>query len=434
MAGDIEELIKKLKGKDADERREAANALGDAAQEGKDISAASDALNDALSDENHVVRVRAAWALAAYHLQKKDIASVGRLIAKKDEGIIFGAIQALPYAMRKGLNIGALVPVLEKLLNKAEDNMLKGSLVDTLVDHYMMVGAHDSAARLLKHRDMKVRYGAASAYRNAAMDGIDISPSIPALSETLRDRDDSVKRAAAEALGYYHAKRKGWKEIDRLLAEKDSNVRGPIVSLLYSHATEFDIRSDIPNLMRILEEDETDLKDGAISILREAAEGGVDISFAVPMLRRLEMNPRLKEEAGLALKTYELRKDAGKRCQSCLDCELGRRPGDESKSLEHLASIVKEIACCGGEVTHNIFRCKKCGKHYASSYYDHTGFEEEQFFIKEISKKDAEKAVKEMKKCKDPEDEDCDCAVHKKYLKDDDLPVKGVLKFSETLD
>ncbi len=430
MTGDIKGLLKKLKGKDADERREAANALGDAAQKGKDISAASGALEAALSDENRMARVRVAWALANHMLQKGRAKDLAALYDHGGSEVRNGIAQALVFWTIKDTDISPLVPLLEKDLKEPS---LKHGVASALAYSYVHKGLDKGYAKLLKDNDPLVRLSAAAACRSAASESQDISPFLQALRKSLGDSDGSVARAAADALATYHGKRREWKEIDNLLTHRNENVRYSTAETLYGFAEALDIPRDVPNLLKALGDKDGMVGKGALAVIRHAAEKGKDIAFAVPMLKRLEMNPRMKEAAGLALKTYELRKDAGKRCQSCLDCELGRRPGDESKSLEDLASIVKEIACCGGEVTHVIFRCRKCGKYYASSYYDHTGFEEEQFFIKEISKKDAEKAMKELKKCKNPDDEDCKCDVHKKYLKGDDLPVKGTLKYSVTI-
>jgi hypothetical protein len=55
MADAIEEMIRKLGEGGPAEKRDAANALGDAAQQGLDISGASEALETALSDSDHTV-------------------------------------------------------------------------------------------------------------------------------------------------------------------------------------------------------------------------------------------------------------------------------------------------------------------------------------------------------------------------------------------
>ncbi len=120
----------------------------------------------------------------------------------------------------------------------------------------------------------------------------------------------------------------------------------------------------------------------------------------------------------------------GTQCRDCLDCEAGLGPGDAKKSLENMALIIKSISCCGGDVTHRVFRCSACGKHYLSTYFDHSDTGHGQFSISLIGKDDAERIAAGFKKCPSPEFRLCKCDVHMGYLKDERVSVKGVLKYS----
>ncbi len=434
MAGEIGQALEKLKSRDRDKRLDAANALGNAARGGEDISAASGALDRALSDEDGIVRVRAAWALAIHYFQKGDLDAVNKLRGSGDRDIRHGAAQAFGFALSKGIDLAPLMPELEKDLAEATDSSLRYELVGTLAGIYLRNGLAGKAAGMLRHEDKGIRSRAASSYMVAATDGADISSLLAPLREALSDVEQEVRHYAASALAGFHARRKQWKEIDGLLVNRDSTVRYSVITDLQPHAGRFEF-SDIPNLLKCLEDNDFDVRKGAVSILRMAAKEGQDISFAVPALKKAAIygDEEVKEAVGNALREYELRKDAGQRCRHCMDCELGPEPGNESKSLEGLAVIVKEIACCGGEVTHRIFRCRQCGKHYLSSYYDHTGFEAEQFSIVVIGREDAGKLADEIKKCREPENKNCGCPVHK-LLKDDAMPVKGTIKYKATID
>ncbi len=456
----VDELIEKLRRDDPDERRHAANALGEAAQEGQDISAASEALQNGLEDHNHTARVRTAWALALLFLAKKDLSGVNSLIGRKDDAVTHGAVQALQYSVRKGTDIVPLLPVLEKILNKTKEGMLKGSLVDVLATAQIRAGMQEKSSGLLKHREERVRYGAAAVYRGEAWDGRDISPSLPALREALDDSDGSTRRAAAEALVHFHAQKQEWKEIDDLLEytrlrqaakkrrifrapeglfsgrdnDRRSEVRHAVIDALYRYVTRSDFLSELPHLIQALDDKDAYVRKGVAALLRSAAEEGRDISSYVPHLKKALEDVQVRESAELALKTYDLKKNHGKRCPACLDCELGVGPGQESESFESLARIVKEMYCCAGELSQTLLRCNRCKKYFLSSYYDHTGFHAEQHEIDRISRKDAAKAVKEIEKCEDPENARCNCPVHKKYMKNGELPIRGERKYSVTLD
>ncbi len=426
MPEHVKELLKKLESNDRKKWLDAINGLGSAAQKGEDISAGAGALEKALSSEDSIVRVRAGWALAMHRLQKGEMTKLAELYTEGGAEVRNGVAQALSFWVRRGADISLLVPALEKDLDNPE---LGSRVVSGLSDFYILKGMDKEYSELL-NKDESVRFGAVAVCRSAASDGKDISKFVPALKKALGDSDASVSKAAAGALVTYYAKRRRWEEINPLLVHKKGIVRYAAVDSLYSFAGLIDIPQDLPNLLKTLQDGDLEVGKCAMGIIRSAAEKGRDISYAVPILKASS----LKEEAGLALKTYELMKDAGGRCAKCLGCELGRKPGDESGSIEDLSSIVKEIPCCAGIVTHSIFRCKECGKYFSSSYYDHTGFESEQYSIQEISKEEAESATLEIKKCKNPEDKKCSCIVHKEFLKNDALPIKGVLKFSETID
>ncbi|MFC1885236.1 HEAT repeat domain-containing protein [Thermodesulfobacteriota bacterium] len=449
MPDTIKDLIRKLKNESPDEKREAANALGEAARKGQDIGEALEALHSALSDIYSPVRVRAAWALSIFYFRVNDITRVERLIQKNDEDITYGVVQAAGYSVRKGVDIGPIIEELEGLLGKTKGSMLRGGLVDAITYYHIRTGQQHKSAKLLGHRDNRVRFGTAAVYRSAAMDNIDISPSLETLRERLADGDEVVQRTAAEALGYFHARKGQWQEIDRLLTNKEGKktfrkqqgtmsigVRQSLIDLLYRDVTRFNICSDIPSLIRAMEEPNGDIRRSAFALLRRAAEQGQNISALVPVMKNAlaDDDGRVRESAALALKTCQLKNDKGKRCPACLDCEIGLEPGRESESLDVLAQICTRMNCCAGELSQTIYRCSRCQKYFLSSYYDHTGFHPEQHIIEMISRKDAEMVITNIRKCKDPDNPDCTCYVHKNFMEKGELSVKGSRQYEITID
>jgi HEAT repeat protein len=449
MPDTVKDMIQKLKKESPDEKREAANALGEAARNGQDIGEALEALHSALSDSNSTVRVRAAWALSIFYFCMNDITRVERLIQKNNEDITYGVVQAAGYSVRKGVDIGPIMEELEGLLGKTKNSTLRGGLVDAITYYHIRTGQQHKSAKLLERRDSRVRFGAAAVYRSAAMDNIDISPSLETLRERLADGDKVVRRTAAEALGYFHAQKGQWQEIDRLLTNKEGKkafrkqkgtmsirVRQSLIDLLYSYVTRFNICSDIPGLITAMKEPNGNIRRSAFALLRRAAEQGQDISALVPIMKNAlaDDDGRVRESAGLALKTWQLKNDKGKRCPACLDCELGLEPGRESESLDVLALIRQRMNCCAGELLWTLYRCSRCQKYFLSSYYDHTGFHPEQHIIEMISRKDAEMVITNVRKCKDPEDPDCTCYVHKNFMEKGELSVKGSRQYEITIE
>ena len=283
----------------------------------------------------------------------------------------------------------------------------------------------------LKSGEALERFSAVSRLREAAEKGEDISAAAGALASTLSDKDRDVRTSAARLLTDFYGRKKQWKEIDGLLANNNGEVRASVLSKLEGFAGSFDF-SDIPNLLKSLDDQNYGARADAAGFFEKAAEKGLDISIALPGLRRVAIygDERVKEKVDNAIKAYELRKEPGQRCKYCLDCETGFGPGSESKSLEDLAVIIKAISCCGGDVTHRVFRCSRCGKHYLSTYFDHSDFDHGQFSISIIGKEDAERIAATLKKCQDPEWRLCKCEVHTGYLKDERVPIKGELKYS----
>jgi hypothetical protein len=290
----------------------------------------------------------------------------------------------------------------------------------------------EDAVLKLKSADAVERLLAAGALRDAVAAGEDIGAAEGALKGALADKDADVRASAARVLTDFYGRRKAWKEINALLADARGDVRASVFYKLAGFAGSFDIRTDIPNIIKSLDDQDFETRKEAALFFEKAAANGLDISFAIPGLKRAAAygDERVKEAVSNAIRTSEMRKQSGGRCGTCLDCETGFGPGDASRSFEGLALIIKSISCCGGDVTHRVIRCSKCGKHYLSTYFDHSDTGHGQFSISLIGKDDAMRIAAELKKCPNPEWRLCKCEVHTGYLKDERVPVKGELKYS----
>ncbi len=435
----LPELVKKLESKEIADRIGAADGLRDMAAGGMDIGPALEVLSAAFSDANETVRVRAAWAVAAFRMARSDFAAVSTLLEHKDRGVRFGTIIAISNAAGKGADVSKLIQPVEKCMAAAADSAVKSNCAKLLSDYYIRTGKAEKAAAFLKSPDQFVRTAASSSVLEALVKGtaVDARSAENPLAAMLSDSEESVRRYSAEALTIIYAREKRWKDVDALLANRDGTVRYAAADMLYGFVGSFSIR-EIPNLLKAVEDSEASTR--ASRVFEKAALIGEDISFAVPALRSAAAHGEgsMKEYAENALKVIELRKSAigesgsGKAgvCASCLDCEAGIGPGTEAGSFVEMASIIRGISCCGGDVSHHVFRCSKCGKHYLSTFFDHTDFDRGQFFIYELGKAEAEGVAAELKKCPTPNAKGCDCPVHTAYLKDEKVPVQGKLKYS----
>jgi HEAT repeat protein len=145
-------------------------ALGEAAEQGVDISEAIPALITNLSGPKEEVRWYAVSSLADA-TYKADISSaipkLITLLSDPDGDVRYHAIEALERAAEQGVDISEAIPTLITNLSGAEES---------------------------------VRKNAIGALGNAAKQGADISSAIPALTSLLSDPDEDVRLYVAEAL------------------------------------------------------------------------------------------------------------------------------------------------------------------------------------------------------------------------------------------
>ena len=119
-------------------------------------------------------------------------------------------------------------------------------------------------------------------------------------------------------------------------------------------------------------------------------------------------------------------------CRYCGDGKEGMTPELRANS-EQLAVIEITMSCgCGGTVRHSIFRCRRCGACYLSSFYEHTCYgSEDEHLVKRIAEEDAGTAAGSIKRCGRPDDPSCRCDIHKgsEFL---DNRIKGELRYSKS--
>jgi hypothetical protein len=293
-------------------------------------------------------------------------------------------------------------------------------------------GGAGKALEMLKSSDALTRFGGAAMLRETSEGGGDIGFAESALIAALSDKDDDARTAAARVLAAFYCTKKRWAEVNKLLGHPRGDVRASVLYKLCEFAGQFGIQSDIPNIAKALDDADFDVRKEAALFFEKASAKGVDISFALPGLKKAAIygDERMKEAATNAIHTAEMRKEGGGRCPKCLDCATGFGPGDAAKCFTESALIIKSISCCGGDVTHKVQGCSACGKRYLSTYFDHSDTGHGQFSISLIGREDAERIAAEFKKCPNPEWRLCKCNVHMAYLKDEKVPVKGELKYS----
>jgi len=249
-------LAKALGDKNEDVKDNAARALRDAAKNGQDITLAVPALANVLKDKNDDLDVRkyATWALWWAALQGRDITlavpALANVLKDKNDDLNVRryAAEVLRRAALQGQDITLAVSALAEALED-EDADVKKEAAWALTSHYLNKGNFAEIEKLLGNKDANVKLGAAEALRRAAENGQDITPAVPALVNALGDKNEDVKEKAAQALTSHYLNKGNFAEIEKLLGNKDADV-----------------------------------KVGAALALRRAADKGQDITPAVPAL------------------------------------------------------------------------------------------------------------------------------------------------------
>lgn len=198
------------------ERRATINTLSDAA-----LNAAA-ALNQAMSDDDSVIRWRSASAVTAIHA-----ATVPQLLAAMTSED--AEVRRLAITSLRGLGADVVSPFVAAL--QEDDARLRQAAAVTLGQ--MGVGAIDAVPQLttaLNDRDSRVRAAAASAL---ATFGPHAMEAVPALRTVLADESSTVRARAAFALGQIGpAARRVTDDLVRLVSDPDVSVRRNVVSAL----------------------------------------------------------------------------------------------------------------------------------------------------------------------------------------------------------
>ncbi len=132
-----------------------------------------------------------------------------------------------------------------------------------------------------------VRWHAAYALRYAVdrKRGRDITPAIPALANALNDKDDDVRKVTAWAFTAHYRNKKNWKKLGELLGHEDKEVRHSAAWALINIANRK--RGDITvitALANALNNKDNHVRMLAASALEKAAKKGQDITPAISTL------------------------------------------------------------------------------------------------------------------------------------------------------
>jgi len=255
------EIEKLLGNMDANVKLSAAEALGDAAAKGQDITLALPALTNALGDKNEDVKDTAAWALTFHYLDKGNFAEIEKLLGNKDANVKAGAAGALWRAAKNGQDITPAVPALANALGDENKNVRKnaaGALGEAADNGEDITLAVPALANVLKDEDADVRKYAAEAFEQAAEKGQDITPAVPALANALGDENKNVRKNAAGAL-----RKAAWKERDitpavpalaNALEDENEDVRENAAWALENFALKRNTIESLNEVQQVIEE------------------------------------------------------------------------------------------------------------------------------------------------------------------------------------
>ncbi|HSB47798.1 MAG TPA: HEAT repeat domain-containing protein [Candidatus Bilamarchaeum sp.] len=173
-----------------------------------------------------------------------------------------------------------------------------------------MEGGVSGFVAKLGSSDPLERFGALASIREALERGEDIGPAEGAVTKALSDRDKDVREKAARVLVYFYGRKKDWKRIDALLSHANADVRASAIFALETFAGKFSPATDIPGLLKALDDQSFDVRAEAVSLFAKAAESGQDIAFAVPGIRRAAIygDEKVKENAGRAISASGVKK------------------------------------------------------------------------------------------------------------------------------
>ena len=296
----VGKLINALRNKKENVRKNAAEALVDAAYNGEDLSPAIPALGSALSDENLDVRRNAALALMNIAEKGQDITlAIPALInALDDENLDVRRNAALALMNIAGKNLGmditSAISVLVDALRYDENKYFRRSICDAL--------------------------------GNAAHNGRDITPAIPALGNALYDEDYGVKVSAVSALKEAVLKNLDITPailplINTSLSNEDHDITREVIWILVIAAEKGqDITLAIPALATALNNEAEDLKMVVAEALEESAFYGIDTSPAIPALIKALDNKDsdIRNNAARALTSFYINKKEWKKVEEML--------------------------------------------------------------------------------------------------------------------
>ena len=255
-----------------------------------DLSPLEPRLRALLEGTGAELRVHAASLLAMHLMRQGRRKEIAAMLGGADRGLAQAALGAIDAAGRAGTDVAALLPNVLPMLASSDDSTRERAL--WIVARAGLNGAQAArtlrfAADLLQSQQPELRDAAASVLLDAATAGLDISGAVERLSLLFSD----------EAAGW-HALRAVSTAVRRGL---DATGILPRVSRALAAAEFPGDPNDVAQMVRSLDSSTVDLTpltpglaaraehDPAwgVPLLEELAERGVDLSDAIPALRRI---------------------------------------------------------------------------------------------------------------------------------------------------
>ncbi len=162
------------------------------------------------------------------------------------------AAEVFADAAREGEDITSAVPALVKALSDWYSEAARYA-AKALVIHHTNKKEVAEIKKFFKSKSTFVIKSAANALANAAKNGQDITPAIPALINALSDKNEDIRGIATSVFTFHYVNKREWNKIVELLGHENEIVRMYAADALGSAAENGqDITPAIPALVNAL--------------------------------------------------------------------------------------------------------------------------------------------------------------------------------------
>ncbi len=142
--------------------------------------------------------------------------------------------------------------------------------------------------------------------RKAVEEELDVTKSIPMITNLLDDRNEKIKFGAADTLSYFYARTARWKDLESLLQHEDKDVRQEAAGTLKVVKKEYDLTPIISKLMLLLKDQEKEVRFIAARTLLNKFKVIEDITSAIPLMAKFtsDSDPNLVNNAFIVLSNW----------------------------------------------------------------------------------------------------------------------------------